>query len=333
MNAKKFAQLPLIALSSSLITPALVLAEEEKAPPAPVITVSKPAPKVAFTVPDPVAIVNGVVIPKATFDQYTQQMRGRGRGDSPEGAKALIDQLVLEELLVQEAATQKLADDPQVKQQIQMIQRNVLASTIIRRMISATPPKDEDIKKEYETMTASMRGKEFKASHILVDAEDKAKAIIEELQKGAPFAELAKTKSTDSSAQNGGDLGWFSSGMMVPQFSEAVEKLEKGKYTDKPVQSPFGWHVILLEDSREATPPPLDELKPQIVQTLQGKVVNGYLEKLKAAAKVEVKEIQVTTPPVAPEAPQAASEEKTEEAAATPDTEEKKDDAAGEEKK
>ena len=140
----------------------------------------------------------------------------------------------------------------------------------------------------------------------------KAKEIIAELKKDASkFADLAKTKSSDSSAAQGGDLGWFTPSMMVPPFAEAVAKMEKGKYTEQPVQTPFGWHVILLEDIRDATPPSLDELKPQIAQMLQSKMVNDYLEKLKSGAKIEVTEIQVTA--VKPAAEAAAKEEKKEE--------------------
>ncbi len=306
---------PLLALSSTLLLSGMVLAAEDKkaeaAPAAPAVTAPTPAAQpVTFTIPDPVATVNGTPISKASFDQYAQQLRSKTKVDSPEASKSLVDQLVLEELLVQEANKQKLADDPQVKQQMEMVQRNLLASTVVRKMLSANAPSEEAIKKEYDTAVAAMKGKEYKASHILVDSEEKAKEIIAELKKGGKFADLAKAKSSDSSAANGGDLGWFSPSMMVPPFAQAVAKLEKGKYSEQPVQTPFGWHVILLEDTREATPPSLDELKPQIAQMLQSKLVNDYLEKLKAGAKIEVKDIQVSE---AKPAPEAAKDSKKEE--------------------
>ncbi len=304
--------LPLLALSSTLLLSGMVLAaEDKKAEPAQATPAAKapvaaqPAP---FTVPDPVAVVNGKLISKAAFDQYAQQLRGKAKVDSAEASKSLVDQLVMEELLVQEAGKQKLADDPQFKQQMEMVQRNLLASTVVRQMLSANAPSEEAIKKEYDTAVAAMKGKEYKASHILVDSEDKAKAVIAELKKGGNFAELAKTKSSDSSAANGGDLGWFAPSMMVPPFAEAVAKMEKGKTSEQPVQTPFGWHVILLEDIRDATPPSMDELKPQIAQMLQSRMVNDYLEKLKSGAKIEVKEIQVGEAKPAPEA--AAKAEK-----------------------
>ncbi|MDQ5911710.1 MAG: Peptidylprolyl isomerase [Pseudomonadota bacterium] len=308
--------LSLLALSSALWLSTAALAADDKkpeaapAPAAPTAVLPKPAaaPAPTFTVPDPVAVVNGTPISKATFDQVAVRMSGRVKTDTPEASKALVDQLVIEELLVQEANKQKLADDPEIKQQLAMVQRNLLASTVIRRAMSASAPSEEAIKKEYETAVAAMKGKEYKAAHILVDSEDKAKEVIAELKKdSSKFAELAKAKSSDSSAANGGDLGWFSPSMMVPPFAQAVAKMEKGKFSEAPVQTPFGWHVILLEDTRDATPPSLDELKPQIQQMLQSKMVNDYLEKLKSGAKIEVTEIKVSEAKPAAPAPEAAA--------------------------
>ncbi len=320
MNTLNKRILPLLALSSALLLSTAALAADDKKPeaaPAPAAPAAVPAKPVAasqpaFTVPDPVAVVNGTPIPKTTFDQYAQRLGGRAKTDTPEASKALVDQLVIEELLVQEANKQKLADDPEIQQQLAMIQRSLLASTVVRRMMSTNAPSEDAVKKEYETAVAAMKGKEYKAAHILVDAEDKAKEIIAELKKdGSKFAELAKAKSSDSSAANGGDLGWFTPSMMVPPFAQAVAKMEKGKFSEEPVQTPFGWHVILLEDTRDATPPSLDELKPQIQQMLQSKIVNDYLEKLKSGAKIEVTEIQVSVAkPAAPETAKDAKEEK-----------------------
>ncbi|MEI2742505.1 MAG: peptidylprolyl isomerase [Candidatus Competibacter sp.] len=317
--------LPLLALSSALLLSGATLAAEDKkpetAPPAAAgVTAGPVAPPaltpaakpVEFTVPDPVAVVNGKAIPKAAFEQYVQQLRGRTKVDSVEASKSLVDQLVLEELLVQEADKQKLAEDPEIKRQLAMVQRSLLASSVIRRMLNDNSPSEDAVKKEYETATAAMKGKEYKASHILVDSEDKAKEVIAELKKGGNFAELAKAKSSDSSAGNGGDLGWFSPSMMVPPFAQAVTKMEKGKYSEAPVQTSFGWHVIQLEDVRDATPPTMEELKPQITQMLQSRMVNDYLEKLKTGAKVEVKEIQVSEAKPTAEAAPAAKDEKKE---------------------
>ncbi|MCB1770762.1 MAG: peptidylprolyl isomerase [Candidatus Competibacteraceae bacterium] len=319
MNKPNKLIFPLLAFSSVLLFAGTALAAGDKKPeaapaqaaPAAVPAAPAAAQPVVFTVPDPVAVVNGTPISKATFEQYSQQLRNRAKTDTPEASKALVDQLVMEELLVQEANKEKLGDDPQVKQQLEIVKRSLLASTVVRQMLSENAPSEEAIQKEYETAIAAMKGKEYKAAHILVDSEDKAKEVIAELKKGGDFAELAKTKSSDSSAANGGDLGWFTPSMMVPPFAQAVAKMEKGKFSEEPVQTPFGWHVILLEDTRDATPPSLDELKPQIQQMLQSKMVNDYLEKLKSGAKIEVKEIEVSeTKPAAPAVAPEAKEKK-----------------------
>ena len=292
-KSNKLLSFPLLVLSSALFLSGPLLAEEAKEPStaAPAAPAAQPT---QFTVPDPVAVVNGTPIPKATFDLYAQQLSGQAPVNSPEASQALIDQLILEELLVQEAAKQNLTEDPEIQQQLTMIQRSLLASTVMRRMLNADAPSADAIQKEYETAVAAMRDKEYKASHILVDSEDKAKEIIAELQKDGQFAELAKAHSSDSSAANGGELGWFTPNMMVPPFAQAVTQMEKGKYSEQPVQTPFGWHVILLEDTRDTTPPALEELKPQITQMLQSRKVNDYLEQLRSGAEVEVMEIQVS---------------------------------------
>jgi peptidyl-prolyl cis-trans isomerase C len=130
---------------------------------------------------------------------------------------------------------------------------------------------------------------EYKASHILVETEEKAGEIIEKLNEGADFGELAKEHSKDTSATQGGDLGWFTPEVMVEPFSQAVTQLKEGEYTRQPVQTQFGWHVIRLEEVREATPPSIEEVRPQIVQRLQSQMISDYLEKLREQAEVEIR--------------------------------------------
>jgi peptidyl-prolyl cis-trans isomerase C len=279
--------LTMLGLTSTLLINGMALAADVAKPEA------KPGPTEASppaALPDPVAVVNGVPISKAAYEVYAQQRQNqRGGADTAEGRKALTDELVIQELLVQEADKQKLDKDPQFLQQLEMVKRNLLATAVVRKVLSEKPIIEEAIKKEYETATAAMAKKEYKARHILVDTEDKAKEIVKEIKTGKDFSELAKAKSSDSSGANGGDLGWFSADMMVQPFGEAVSKLEKGKFSETPVQTQFGWHVIILDDVRDATPPALDELRPQISQMLQGRVLNDYLEKLRAGAKVDIK--------------------------------------------
>ncbi len=278
-----------------------ILAAEEKAPsqaPAaaptqpPAAAPAQPAAAEKKPLPDPVAVVNGVPISLAVYNVYAQQRQARmGDSDTPAARKAIIDNLVLQELLMQQAQQQHLNDDPQVVAQIELMKRSVLANAVLRKVLSDKAPSEEQIKKEYETTVAAMGKKEYKARHILVDSEDKAKNLIEQIkkEKGANFSELAKANSSDSSAAEGGDLGWFALDAMVPPFGQAMTKLEKGKFTEQPVKTEFGWHIIILDDIRDTTPPPLEEVRPQIMQALQGKIINEYLEKLRKDAKVEIK--------------------------------------------
>lgn len=273
-----------LGLSSLLLIAGIIHAIDAQEP---AETATEPQPQAQL--PDPVAVVNGQPISKELFEIYAEQRQPQmGDIDSPEARKALVDELVIQELLVQKAEEQNLAQDPEVALQLELIRRNLLATAALRRQLQEQPPSEEAIKEGYEEATAE-QGKEYKASHILVESEEKAKEIIEELNNGASFAELAKQYSKDTSAEQGGDLGWFTPEVMVQPFSEAVTTLEKGEYTKQPVQTQFGWHVIKLEDLRDATPPSIEELRPQIMQRLQSQMINDYLEELREQAKVEIK--------------------------------------------
>ncbi|MDI1232639.1 MAG: peptidylprolyl isomerase, partial [Methylobacter sp.] len=165
----------------------------------------------------------------------------------------------------------------------------LLTQANLQNFIKANPVTDAEVKAEYDSKIAAEKGTEFKARHILVKTEAEAKKLITELGKGADFAKLANKNSLDAKeSQNGGDLGWFSAAQMVVPFSEAVAALEKGKYTKEPVKTQFGFHVILKEDSRPVTPPPLEAVKEQLTPFLQRKKVQDMIETLRKQAKVEI---------------------------------------------
>jgi peptidyl-prolyl cis-trans isomerase C len=240
-------------------------------------------------VPDPVAVVNDVPIPKELYQAYAQQRQTQlGNVDTPQARETLINELVIQELLVQQAKDMDLSENEQIATQLRIMERNLLAEAAVRKMLEENGPSASDVETAYETNKATM-DKEYKASHILVESEEKAKELIQELEGGAEFAELAKTNSSDSSAAQGGDLGWFTTNMMVPAFSESVSELEKGNYTETPVQTQFGWHVIKLDDVRDTEPPTLESMRPEIMQRLQGQAINDYLVKLRSDANIEVK--------------------------------------------
>jgi peptidyl-prolyl cis-trans isomerase C len=236
------------------------------------------------------ATVNGNAISQRTVDLIAKQGAGAGRPDTPESRKAIIDQLVLQVVVAQEAVKKGLDKTPEVSEQLDAIRQSVLANAYVQDFVKNNPVSDEALKAEYERIKATVSGTEYKARHILVAKEAEAREIIARLKKDpGAFAKLAAEKSKDpGSAARGGDLGWFDLRGMVPEFGAAVSKMEKGKISDEPVQSQFGYHVILLEDTRPIAAPPLEEVKPQLSQQLQQQAVKKHIDALKAAAKIEV---------------------------------------------
>jgi peptidyl-prolyl cis-trans isomerase C len=237
-----------------------------------------------------VATVNGAAINQGTVDMIIKQRGGSGQPDSPEARKAILDSLTLQTVIAQEAAKQGLDKTPEFLAQVEAIKQSVLANAYVEDYIKKNPVTDEMLKAEYERIKALSGGSEYKARHILVATEAEAKDIIATLKKTpAAFAKLASTKTKDSGSKaSGGDLGWFDAQRMVPEFGAAVRKLEKGKFTEEPVKTQFGYHVILLEESRPIEAPPIESLKPQLSQQLQQQNVRKQLDALKAAAKIDV---------------------------------------------
>jgi peptidyl-prolyl cis-trans isomerase C len=236
------------------------------------------------------ATVNGKAISQRTVDMLVEQSAASGRPDSPETRKGIIDQLALQMLLAEEAVKKGLDKTPDVMEEIEVMKQAALASAFVQDYIENNPVSDEALKAEYDRIKASITGDEYKASHILVEKEAEAKEIIAKLDKDpAAFAQLAKDRSQDTGSKgNGGDLGWFDLNRMVPEFSAAVSKLEKGKFTEAPVQSQFGYHIILLEDVRPIEAPPLAEVTPQLTQQIQQQDLEKLLKDLQAGATIEV---------------------------------------------
>jgi len=183
--------------------------------------------------------------------------------------------------------------------------RNLLLKTWTKEKVDSFDIKDEDIKAAYDERVTKLASKEFNARHILVKTEDEAKAIIKEVNDGADFATLAKEKSTGPSGSNGGSLGWFKAQTMVPAFANAVKAMSKGDVSKEPVKTQFGYHVIKLEDSRDAKLPTLESLKPQLQRVISQKKMLAYMEDLKKTA-----DIKITLPEEKAEAKEATEEKK-----------------------
>ena len=233
------------------------------------------------------ATVNGKAIPKVRADALIAGQAAQGQPDSPELRKAVTEELVRREVLTQEALKKGFDKKPEVQGQIDLARQGVLIGAYLNDYVKTHPVTDEQIKKEYAEITAKLGSKEYKARHVLVETEEAAKAIIEKLKKGEKIDDLAKDSKDPGSKDRGGDLGWANPASFVPPFSAAMTKLEKGKFTEAPDKSDFGWHVILLEDTRELKLPGIDEAKGQIGQQLTQRLVQKHIDELRAKAKVE----------------------------------------------
>jgi peptidyl-prolyl cis-trans isomerase C len=231
-----------------------------------------------------VATVNGVVLTQDLLEAYSEAMQTQGR--NPQGDE-LLEELVVQEVLVQEAVDQGVDQNPEILQALEIRRRNFLAQTLLQQYLENNKPSDEALKEMYDQASAQDAGKEYKARHILLESEEDASAAIAELEDGADFQELAKTRSTGPSAPQGGDLGWFAPDSMVPAFAEAVQSMDKGSFSNAPVQTQFGWHVILLEDTRDTEQPPFEEIKGQLEEQAQRQQLADYVASLRDKAKVE----------------------------------------------
>ncbi len=255
------------------------------------------------------ATVNGAAINERRLDELTKHFNSQnpGQGNDAETRKMILDQLIMQTLIAQDATQKGLDKKPEIAEQIELTRQSVLASALIQDFLASHPVSDQDIQAEYDKAKSGIASQEFKARHILVEKEDQAKSLITKLKANpASFAALAKANSKDpGSKDKGGDLGWFDARAMVPEFGTAVSQLQKGKMTEEPVHSKFGYHIIVLDDIRQQAVPPLDQIKPMIRQKLQQQKVKQMLDELKSKAKIDIVEA-----PAASSLPEAKPVEK-----------------------
>jgi peptidyl-prolyl cis-trans isomerase C len=245
---------------------------------------------------DIAATVNGTPISNYSVDQIVGQRSAMGQPDSPETRKAIINQLAMQMLVSQEAIKKNLDKAPEVADQLNLTRQGILANAFVQDYTKNNPVSDDILKAEYEKAKAQMSGTEYKARHILVDKEALARTIIAKLKKNPKlFDSLARQYSKDPGSKGeGGELGWFDSRGMVPEFGAAVAKLAKGKFTLEPVKTQYGYHVILLEDSRTRQAPTFEQVKPQLAKQVQQENIKKLVDDMMAKAKIEI-----TTPPAA----------------------------------
>ncbi|MDP1953462.1 MAG: peptidylprolyl isomerase [Polaromonas sp.] len=235
-----------------------------------------------------VAIVNGKAVPKTRLDALAQQLARTGRPVTPEMQGQIREEVIAREVFMQEAEKLGLAASDDFKVQMELARQAILIRELFADFQKKNPVTDADLKGEYDKFVAANGGKEYKARHILVEKEDEAKAIIASLKKGGKFEDIAKKSSKDpGSGANGGDLDWANPSSYVPEFAEAMIKLNKGQTTDAPVKSQFGYHIIRIDDIRTAKLPAFEELKPQIAQQMQQQKLAAFQQGLREKAKVE----------------------------------------------
>ena len=256
--------------------------EEKKAKPAAKAAPAKPAAKGA------VATVNGVAVPQARADFLMQQQQQRGAPDNEQMRSAVREELINREVIAQEAQRAGVGNNAEVKAQLDIVRQEIIVGAFLRDYARKHPITEAEIQKEYDRAKAQHGDKEYKARHILVETEDQAKSLIAELKKGGKFDELASKNSKDTgSAQRGGDLDWNVPGTFDKTFSDAMVKLEKGKYTEAPVKTRFGFHIIQLDDVRPAKFAAFGEVRPRIQQMLVQNKIDELIKGLRAKAKIE----------------------------------------------
>ena len=230
-----------------------------------------------------VMTVNGVAIDSSVVDMYLESRIQRSADQATAEERAVVEQELTDiYLLTTQPSAEKLAADPRIKAQIELQGRAVLAQAVAGEYFANNPATEEEILAAYEEQMASAPSQQFKARHILVDTQAAAVDLIKQLDEGADFAELAKANSTGPTGPNGGDLGWFAPDQMVKAFSDAVAALDDGAHTAAPVQTQFGWHVILREDSRANQPPTLESVRDGLKQRVEQTKFTEYLDDLRA---------------------------------------------------
>jgi len=232
-----------------------------------------------------VAIVDGTPISRDAFDDYLKGLlRGKPATDvTAEEKNQVLDQMINMQLIAAQAEKDGLEKDPDVATRIALLRTQILADSAAQKYVKTNTPSDQELHAEYDS---AIDKTEYHAAHILVPTKEKAEQLIKKLKGGAKFEDVAKAESTDNSKNQGGDLGWFTTARMVKPFGDAVKGLKKGEITPEPVQTQYGWHIIRLEDTRDA---PFDQMKGQLTNGIMQKKFAAYIETLKKNAKIEKK--------------------------------------------
>ena len=259
-----------------------------------------------------VITVSGVEISTPIFESFAAaQGLSPATAENRDARRKLAEQLADLELLAQDAVRQKLMQDPEMVSSLLAQYYTTLAGAAVQEYTRAHPLDEEAIQKAYEDWVATLPKTEYRARHILVKEEATARTILEKLDQGEDFAKLAAEYSLDPSKGDGGDLGWFTPEQMVAPFADAVTALKPGETANVPVQTDFGWHVVKLEETRDAPVPKLEEARDAVTNHANNKQIEAYLAELRKKATIKVDE-KIINEGGQPSKPAAKTEAKTE---------------------
>ena len=246
-------------------------------------TPDKPAPA-------PVATVDGTPISQEIYDFYTKSVAGKNAGELTAEQKAqVLDELINTQLIANQAVKDGVDKDSDTASRLAVARLRLLADGESQKYLKGKEPTEQELRVEYEAALTTMDKTEYHARHILVATKELADQLTKQIKGGAKFDVVAKANSMDGSKERGGDLGWFSPARMVKPFADAVKGLKKGEMTSVPVQTQFGWHIIKLEETRDVTPPPFEQVKEQLGSRVLQKKLQTYVDELKKTAKIEKK--------------------------------------------
>src|ERR1700682_6446944 len=232
-----------------------------------------------------VAVVDGTPISRDAYDDYLKGLlRGKPLTDVTADEKnQVLDQMINMYVIAAQAEKDGLEKDPEVATRIALLRTQIMADAAAQKYVKGNDPSDQDLHAAYDAATDKT---EYHASHILVPTKEKADQLIKKIKGGAKFEDVAKAESTDNSKTNGGDLGWFTTARMVKPFGDAVKGLKKGEITTDAVQTQYGWHIIKLQDTRDA---PFDQMKAQLTTSIMQKIFQEYSDGWKKTAKIDKK--------------------------------------------
>ena len=237
-----------------------------------------------------IATVNGKKITKSELDAYInyRQKTSKQKVDNPE---AIVNEMINRELLFSEAQKKKIDQNKDVKYILEQQKRDIYIQALISKSDVAKPVDDAELKKLYNENIKTQKLMEYNVKHILMKTEAEAKTVIAELDGGAVFEDVAKSKSSGPSAKEGGSIGWVNSAQLkqMPSFAQAVADMKKGSYSKNPVKTTYGWHVIKLEDSRKLEPPAFDKVKAQIANAVRQQRLQTYVSRIREKAKIDLR--------------------------------------------